>query len=546
MSDLVIEATGLRKEFRGRRGTRVAVHDLDLAVPAGGVHGFLGPNGSGKTTTIRMLLGLARATQRRDAAVRPGGAARTCPTSSTASARSSSRRSSPRTSPGGATCCCSRAASAPPTPRSTPRSRPSGSPAATGDRYKSYSLGMKQRLAIAATLLKDPQLLILDEPTNGLDPAGIREIRETIRDLGERGVTVLLSSHILAEVQQVCTSATIIGNGRLLASGRVDDLIDVGAAAYAVEVPDADRAARGARRRRARRPPPTDDGLRVETDDPARITRTLGEAGIWLTSLTPAAPRPRVGVPRAHRRRHARADEQDGAAMIAPAARRADPRCAGAAPSCSCSPRRVAACPSSSRVIVLIDQQPLARRRLRAGRGAGARPTPTTRPTSRRIERCVDDPEPYGVPRGRPDRQAACESYILPHRRAVPRLRRPRPRRGARATPGSAVAVVVGLIALLLGTTFVGHDWNTGSMSNQLLFETRRLRVWAAKALAVALTTGRRRGRSGSTPFWLVLAARFWTSGARRPRRRRPARQPAAGLARRRRRGARRRSAASR
>ena len=74
-----------------------------------------------------------------------------------------------------------------------------------GDRYKSYSLGMKQRLAIAATLLKDPQLLILDEPTNGLDPAGIREIRETIRDLGAAGVTVLLSSHILAEVQQVCT-----------------------------------------------------------------------------------------------------------------------------------------------------------------------------------------------------------------------------------------------------------------------------------------------------------------------------------------------------
>ena len=84
---------------------------------------------------------------------------------------------------------------------------------------------MKQRLAIAATLLKDPELLILDEPTNGLDPAGIREIRDTIRDLGDAGVTVLLSSHILAEVQQVCTSATIIGNGRLLASGRVDDLL---------------------------------------------------------------------------------------------------------------------------------------------------------------------------------------------------------------------------------------------------------------------------------------------------------------------------------
>ncbi len=117
------------------------------------------------------------------------------------------------------------------------------------DRYKSYSLGMKQRLAIAATLLKDPELLILDEPTNGLDPAGIREIRDTIRDLGSAGVTVLLSSHILAEVQQVCTSATIIGNGRLLASGRVDDLIG---ARYVVPPrragPRRGRAGAGARR----------------------------------------------------------------------------------------------------------------------------------------------------------------------------------------------------------------------------------------------------------------------------------------------------------
>ena len=92
-------------------------------------------------------------------------------------------------------------------------------------RYKTYSLGMKQRLAVAATLLKDPRLLILDEPTNGLDPSGIREVREMIRDLGEAGVTVLLSSHILAEVQQVCTSATIIGNGRTLASGTVTELL---------------------------------------------------------------------------------------------------------------------------------------------------------------------------------------------------------------------------------------------------------------------------------------------------------------------------------
>ena len=93
------------------------------------------------------------------------------------------------------------------------------------ERFKTYSLGMRQRLAIAATLLRSPRLLILDEPTNGLDPAGIRDIRTMVRSLGESGVTVLLPSHILAEVQQVCHSVSIIGNGRLLATGPVDNLV---------------------------------------------------------------------------------------------------------------------------------------------------------------------------------------------------------------------------------------------------------------------------------------------------------------------------------
>src|SRR4051794_21748750 len=133
------------------------------------------------------------------------------------------------------------------------------------DRYKAYSLGMKQRLAIAATLLKQPDLLILDEPTNGLDPAGIREIRETIRGLGESGVTVLLSSHILAEVQHVCTSATIIGNGRLLASGTVDELLG-SATTYRVVVPNG--AAATAVLSRARLAVQAVDGaLHVEADN---------------------------------------------------------------------------------------------------------------------------------------------------------------------------------------------------------------------------------------------------------------------------------------
>jgi ABC-2 type transport system ATP-binding protein len=132
------------------------------------------------------------------------------------------------------------------------------------DRYRAYSLGMKQRLAIAATLLKKPRLLILDEPTNGLDPAGIREIRDLVKDLGASGVTVLLSSHILAEVQQVCDSVTIIGNGRLLASGRVQDLM-ASTGAYRIV---------GHWRRPASRPPPR--ATRWSSRQTDRVRRSRG------------------------------------------------------------------------------------------------------------------------------------------------------------------------------------------------------------------------------------------------------------------------------
>ncbi len=282
---LVIETEGLRKEFRGRRGLRVAVRDLDLAVPAGGVHGFLGPNGSGKTTTIRMLLGLARATEGRMRLFGQEVPQHLPDVIDRVGAVVESPKFSPHLSGRRNLLLLSRSIGAP-TARVDAAVETVGLAGRDRDRYRSYSLGMKQRLAIAATLLKDPQLLILDEPTNGLDPAGIREIRDTIRSLGEAGVTVLLSSHILAEVQQVCTSATIIGNGRMLASGRVDDLLDGGAAVHDVTVPDTDAAtavlaAAGLTAHRQ------DDGrLRVETTDPARVTQALGEAGIWLTGLT--------------------------------------------------------------------------------------------------------------------------------------------------------------------------------------------------------------------------------------------------------------------
>ncbi|WP_378521360.1 ABC transporter ATP-binding protein [Nocardioides sp. GCM10027113] len=285
----MIETKGLRKEYRTRRGgLRVAVQGLDLAVPAGGVHGFLGPNGSGKTTTIRMLLGLSRPTtgtmrlfgqplpKRLPHVIDRVGAVVEMPKF----APNFTGRQNLALLADSRGVASTRIDAALETVGLTGRD---------GDRYKSYSLGMKQRLAIAATLLKEPDLLILDEPTNGLDPAGIREIRDTIRTLSETGVTVLLSSHILAEVQQVCTSATIIGNGRLLASGSVDELLGHGTA-FRVGAPDL-AAAAGALTASGFEVSHVNGSLTVETDRPAaEITRLLGEQGIWLSELTPLRP----------------------------------------------------------------------------------------------------------------------------------------------------------------------------------------------------------------------------------------------------------------
>ena len=290
VSEHVVETTGLRKEFRSRGRRVVAVDRLDLAVPRGGVHGFLGPNGSGKTTTIRMLLGLARPS---DGEMRLFG------------------EPVPKRLPD----VIDRVGAVVEEPKFTPGfsghrnlnllARSIGLPAGrvdsaidrvglsdrAKDRYKSYSLGMRQRLAIAATLLKSPELLILDEPTNGLDPAGIRDIRDMIRELGRSGVTVLLSSHILAEVQQVCDSVSIIGDGRLLSSGTVDDLVGrEGASGARISVVEAETAAQILR----------DAGYDVRADgrylyvdqvkEPADITRILAEQGLFVRELVPDRP----------------------------------------------------------------------------------------------------------------------------------------------------------------------------------------------------------------------------------------------------------------
>ncbi len=286
--ETVIETVGLRKEFRTRRGRRiVAVDDLDLAVPAGGVHGFLGPNGSGKTTTIRMLLGLARATAGDMRLFGEAVPQRLPDVMDRVGAVVEQPKFLPSFSGRKNLMLLARSIG-------VPRKQVDAALTQVGlagrdrERYKGYSLGMKQRLAIAATLLKSPDLLILDEPTNGLDPAGIRDIRDMIRELGESGVTVLLSSHILAEVQQICHSVSIIGDGRLVASGRVEDLVgDNTLAVVRVWVADSASATRhleGAGFRVVH----DGDHLNVEGfEHPEDITRVLADQGLYVRELTP-------------------------------------------------------------------------------------------------------------------------------------------------------------------------------------------------------------------------------------------------------------------
>jgi ABC-type multidrug transport system ATPase subunit len=287
-AELAISTTGLRKTYRSIRGKRtVAVRGLDLDVPIGGVHGFLGPNGSGKTTTIRMLLGLVRPDSGTMAIF-----GRPVPDQLPAVVgRVGAIVESPRFFPafsGRRNLELLADAIGTPRPMVEQVLEETSLKERGKDRYKAYSLGMKQRLAVAATLLKQPDLLIFDEPTNGLDPAGIREIRETMRGLGEQGRTVLVSSHILAEVEQVADTVSIIGHGRLLAQGSVADVIGARTAtSVRLRIADRDAATRVL----------TDHGLAVTADadqllvdgvdDPAEVTRQLAERGLYVSELVP-------------------------------------------------------------------------------------------------------------------------------------------------------------------------------------------------------------------------------------------------------------------
>ena len=288
-----IRVRGLRKVF----GTTVAVSSVDLDVPAGAVLGVLGPNGSGKTTLIRMLLALSRPTagtvELLGAPV-PAAAGKVLPHVGALvegpgfhpflSGRENLRR-------------CAAAEPLLPAPAipdavETALQRVGLAPAATR-RYRAYSLGMKQRLGLAAVLLVPRRLVVLDEPTNGLDPAGTREVRRIIAELHADGATVLVSSHLLAEVEATCTHVAVLAEGSLIAAGPLAALLDGEAPALEVRTPDsavAMQALRAAGIGAAGRP----DGVRVEltgTDPPAVVALLVG-AGVavhevrrWQTGL---------------------------------------------------------------------------------------------------------------------------------------------------------------------------------------------------------------------------------------------------------------------
>ncbi|HVE90985.1 MAG TPA: ABC transporter ATP-binding protein [Actinomycetota bacterium] len=285
-----IEVRALRKVYRSRlRGSKLAVDGLTMAVPSGSVFGFLGPNGSGKTTTIRCLLGLAAPTEgscrmlgqdvpsRLDRVIGKVGSVVEAPAFF---GRFSGRRHLE---------VLARAAG-------LPRARVDevldrvGLGSRGDDAIKGYSLGMRQRLALAAVLLKDPQLLILDEPGNGLDPAGLKEVRDLLRSLAREGRTVFLSSHLLQEIQLICDSVAIIQRGRCIAAGPVAEVIaSRGAAALVVRLPNTRRIKTAARVLTSAGYPVelSDDHLLVaaSAEQGSEINKLLAQEGIYLSEL---------------------------------------------------------------------------------------------------------------------------------------------------------------------------------------------------------------------------------------------------------------------
>jgi ABC-2 type transport system ATP-binding protein len=285
----VIEVSGLEKAYRRyRRSTVRAVNGLDLEVPEGGVFGFLGPNGAGKTTTIRCLLGLVKPSSGelrmlghdvRDHlqdVIRDVGSIVEAPAFFPRFSGRRNLRILGQLDGIGADAV------------ETALGRVGLSDRAD-DPVRTYSLGMKQRLGIAAALLKDPALLILDEPANGLDPAGIVEVRELITSLGAEGRTVFVSSHILSEVQQMADRVAILASGELVATGSVSEVLSSGSPEGMFVRARDPGAAREVLIGEGFTVQEADGALTVQagTDAAERISRALASREIWVTELRP-------------------------------------------------------------------------------------------------------------------------------------------------------------------------------------------------------------------------------------------------------------------
>lgn len=243
-TQLAVSSTSLTKRF----GKQVAVDGIDLAVPTGAIYGFLGPNGSGKTTTIRMLLGLIAPTEGTATLLGhdvPGKVSSALPRvgamieGPAMHGHLSGRANLHRLDAADRTA--------------NPATRKQrigeslervGLQAAAGKRFKAYSMGMRQRLGIAAALMQPHDLLVLDEPTNGLDPQGTREVRHLVSSLAEDGSTVLVSSHLLHEVEQMCSHIGVMSHGRLVAQDSLAALKSKASGQVLLDTPDTEIARR--------------------------------------------------------------------------------------------------------------------------------------------------------------------------------------------------------------------------------------------------------------------------------------------------------------
>lgn len=280
MENAVLETTDLTKRY-GKRMT--AVDNLNLTVRRGEVYGFLGPNGAGKTTTLRMVLGLIRPTS--GSATVLGGRPGTDDGISKVGALVESPAFYPYLSGWRNLRVMARYARAPKKRIEAVLDQVELTDRA-GDKFNTYSQGIKQRLGVAAALLKDPELLILDEPTNGLDPQGMADMRDLIRRLGSGERTVLLSSHLMGEIEQICDRIGVIQNGSLVAEGPIEELR--GGARLLVRADPMDKARRLVEQMYGAEQVQTSDGALLLEADPGRagrITRELVTSGVEVSEL---------------------------------------------------------------------------------------------------------------------------------------------------------------------------------------------------------------------------------------------------------------------